>query len=567
MPSRSKTAPKSIHVSPVPDDIIPRAAAAFLENAQSAAGQGLSGEESVWLQAALMLRPQWKEATLQLIDTRIRRGEHAQAIELAAALVEREPQDPRALWHLGYALQLTGRHVDSMPYYARAYAIDKSVPTLLNNFAVAMEMDGRESEALSMLEEAVALNANDLEAWTNLTRIYTKRMELEHALAAGRRAVQIAPAYALGQSNYSLALKEAQRWQEATQAAAVATDAAPGFARFPFNLSILDLVQRNYARGWDGFEARWEGSDELSGTSPNFPVPRWNGESLRGKTLLLWGEQGFGDALQFSRFVPMLAKQVQAHGGKLVWAAFSALHPLMARSAPKGVECITHDTVLPPFHFHFPLLSLPRHFEIDESSIPARRGYLSADPELVERWSAQIADKRLRVGLVWSGSLSHQRNAFRRVGIERLAKALGTVEEVAFFSLQKDADADISAAQSNGLRITDHTSEFASFDDTAGFIESLDLVITVCTSVAHLAGALGKPTWVLLDVNPHWVWQLDRADSPWYPSATLYRQKHFAQWEPVLEEVAHDLAALAARHARSPAPKRRVGKKTAEQGV
>ncbi|CDY76601.1 FOG: TPR repeat [Caballeronia glathei] len=237
----------------------------------------------------------------------------------------------------------------------------------------------------------------------------------------------------------------------------------------------------------------------------------------------------------------------------------------MARMAPKNVECIAHDAELPPFDFHFPLLSLPLHFNIDDDSIPAKRSYLTADVERAAQWRAQSqAGKHLRVGLVWSGGVTHQRNLFRSVGIDRYAKPFGALDNVAFFSLQKGAENDVAAAKASGFDITDHTGQFENFDDTAAFIDLLDLVITVCTSMAHLAATLGKPTWVLLDVNPHWVWQLERADSPWYPTVVLYRQKDFARWEPVFEALTDDLSALAAKHASAAAPRPRTAKKFAE---
>jgi len=232
---------------------------AYLSNAQSAAARGLPAEQAVWLQAALMLEPGLVEASLQLIDAMLRRGAIGEAIALAANLVEREPQHARALGHLGYALQLAGRHAEAIPLYRRAYALDKAVPTLRNNLAVALEITGHDDEALALLEEAVAVNAGDIEAWTNLSRIYPRRLDLARAIAAGERAVQIDPSNALAQSNYSLALKEAQRWDAATGAATAAAEASPHAPRFPFNQSLLDLLQRNYTRGWAGFEARWEG--------------------------------------------------------------------------------------------------------------------------------------------------------------------------------------------------------------------------------------------------------------------------------------------------------------------
>jgi tetratricopeptide (TPR) repeat protein len=323
-------------IGAVQDTIIPRALNAFIDQARSANAQGNQVERAVWLQAALMLQSDRPEIGLELIDSMLKQNRIGDGIQLAAQLVDRHPQHALALWHLGYALQLANRHADAISFYERAHGINPAVPTLRNNLAVAYEITGSEGKALTMLEEAVAANAQDMEAWTNLSRVYPRHRELERALAAGKRSVEINPSNSLALSNYSLALKEAQRWPEATEAAETAVNIAPGMPRLPFNLSILDLVQGNYARGWANFESRWDGSSELRNSHPDFPVPRWNGEALRGKTLLLWGEQGFGDALQFSRFVPMLAKKVHAQGGTLVWAAFKAVHPLMARMAPKG---------------------------------------------------------------------------------------------------------------------------------------------------------------------------------------------------------------------------------------
>lgn len=545
-------------------DIMARIIPAFLQHADSMNAQGLQAERAIWLQATLMMQPELVEANLSLVDALLKQSRLNDAIQLASQVVERNPQNAHALWHLGYALQLQARHADAIPFYERAHAIDANVPTLRNNLAVAYELTARDSESLALLEEAVAANPSDIEAWTNLCRIYPRRRELEHALAAGKRAVQLDPSNVSALSNYSLTLKEAQRWTEATEHAQAAANNAPTIARFPFNLSILDLVQGNYARGWENFESRWNGSGELRNTHPTFTVPRWDGEPLRGKTVLLWGEQGFGDVLQFCRFVPMLAKQIQAQGGTLVWAAFAGVHALVARTAPKNVECLPHTAALPHFDYHFPLLSLPKHFAIDEATIPAKKAYLSADADRAAAWRAESAgDKRLRVGIAWSGSAGHQRNMFRSVGIERYANALGGIGNIAFFSLQKGATGELSEARKGGFEIVDRTGQFETFDDTAAFIESLDLVITVCTSIAHLAASLGKPTWVLLDTNPHWVWQLDRTDSPWYPTATLYRQKHFLQWEPVMQDIARDLAAMAARHG-APVARKRVTKKAAD---
>lgn len=246
-----------------------------------------------------------------------------------------------------------------------------------------------------------------------------------------------------------------------------------------------------------------------------------------------------GDLLQFCRYIPPLAERVHREGGRIVLVR-SLGGCVDGYSAGGGIE------TLPPFDYEVPLLSLSFLFDTREATIPSASGYLRPDSAAATAWRQRLArEKRLKVGLSWTGSLDHLRNPFRKVRWERYASYFGGIEGVAFYSLQHGAAADVAAARAAGLDMADYTSELSTFDDTAAFVSALDLVITVCTSVAHLGGALGQRTWVLLDVNPHWMWLLDRRDSPWYPSATLYRQPHFAQWDPVFEQVSADLTALA----------------------
>jgi ADP-heptose:LPS heptosyltransferase len=194
-------------------------------------------------------------------------------------------------------------------------------------------------------------------------------------------------------------------------------------------------------------------------------------------------------------------------------------------------------------------MSVPATLGLREETIPSTP-YLIADEAQAAFWKARLAgEKRLKVGLVWTGRPTYQRNAFRRVGWERYADHLKQIPGVAFYSLQKDAATDVAAARAAGLHMEDFTDELHTFDDTAAFLGALDLVITICTSVVHLSGALGRPTWALLDVKPGWHWQLHRNDSVWYPTTTLYRQPAFAQWEPVMQRIAEDLKQLAHRHA------------------
>ncbi|OLL33659.1 hypothetical protein BTH42_00910 [Burkholderia sp. SRS-W-2-2016] len=521
-----------------------------LRDAVAARASGATAHEASCLEAAARLQP-LDAASLDALGAALLAQQRVeQAIELAELVAQLDPHSALAHFRVGYALQMANRHADAIAPYRRALALDAALPQLRNNLASALMLTGGElDEQLALLESAVRDTPQDGNAWINLANAYRRKPDLPRALDAGAQAVQHAPQSPLAYNNYALTLREAQRWDEAEQAATAACELAPHAPTMRSNLGMLQLVRGNYAQGWPSHEARWEGSQELGGNRPVLPAPTWRGESLAGKTLLVWGEQGMGDLLQFCRYIPLLAERVHRDGGRLLWNSFPQMGGLLARSLAAHVDGYSAgggvDT-LPPMDYEIPLLSLPLIFDTREDTIPAASPYLFADPAACEAWRQRLAgDPGLKVGLTWTGSRGHQRNPFRSVGWQRYARHFAGIEGVTFYSLQPDATDDVTAARAAGLPMIDHTASLASFDDTAAFVSALDLVITVCTSVAHLSGALGQRSWVLLDVNPHWVWLLERSDSPWYPSATLYRQPGFGEWEPALEAVARDLRALA----------------------
>ncbi|WP_343668833.1 hypothetical protein [Paraburkholderia heleia] len=473
-----------------------------------------------------------------------------EAVRLSAAIARLLPKRAAAWFAAGLALQFANRHAEAVEPYRHALGIARTFPNLRNNLATAlMQINFGDREILPLLEETVAEEPDNVNAWINLARVFLTDTDAARALHASRRALELAPQNPLALNNHAMACKEAQQWDEAERAARAACQYAPNDASLRLNLSMTQLLRGNYIEGWPGHEMRWQGSSELSAGRPAFPKPEWRGEPLAGRTLLVWGEQGMGDLLQFCRYVPVLAGRVHREGGRLVWNSFPQMGALLARSL--GSHCDLYCAGgpvdnLPPYDCEVSLLSLPLIFGTEEATIPAPTGYLKADPVAAARWRARLAgERRLKVGLAWTGSLTHKRNPFRRVGLERYTRHFGGIEGVTFYSLQPGAQHDIAAAREAGFEVTDFSGEWKTFDDTAAFVDALDLVISVCTSSAHLAGALGKRAWVLLDVNPHWVWLLERRDSPWYRDTQLYRQKTFKQWEPVLDEVSADLAALA----------------------
>ena len=535
---------------------------ALLRQAADAQARGEPAAHDLWLAAAAQLHAVDADALAQLTTTLVARQRTADALALAECAARAQPGAGTYFNH-GYALQMAGRHADAVASYRAALAIDAGRPSLRNNLAIALRLSGGDrAEEIALLDAAVTHDPKDVQAWINLVVARIATHDLDGALACAGRLAALAPDNALAMNNIAMAMKEAQRWDDAERCAARACELAPDDASYRFNLAIIQLVRGNYAAGWRGHEARWDGAGELRGRLPALPGPRWQGEPLAGKTLLVWGEQGLGDVLQFCRYVAPLAERVHREGGRLVWNTFPQVGTLMQRSlgahtdgfgAGGGVD------VLPAFDYEVPLIGLPLMLGMEASTLASSVPYLHADPDARDAWRARLAgDRRLKVGLVWTGSVGHQRNPFRRVGLERYADAFRGIDGVAFYSLQPGAQADVEAARAAGFAIEDFTAELTSFDDTAAFIGALDLVMTVCTSVAHLAGALGARTWVLLDVNPHWPWLLERTDSPWYPTATLYRQPAFGTWEPVMEAVSRDLRSLAALPGRLDQPARQA---------
>ncbi|MFT4063416.1 tetratricopeptide repeat protein [Paraburkholderia sp.] len=384
------------------------------------------------------------------------------------------------------------RHAEAIAPYRRALALDPALPQLRSNLAGALALTGSDlNEQLALLESAVRNTPDDGNAWINLANAYRRNLDLPRALEAGAQAVQCAPQSPLGYNNYALTLREAQRWDEAEQAATTACELAPGNPTMRSNLGMLRLVRGNYVQGWPSHEARWDGSLELGGNRPVMPAPTWRGEPLAGKTLLVWGEQGMGDVLQFSRYIPMLAGRVHREGGRVVWNSFPQMGALLARSLGAQVDSYSSGggvEALPPMDYEIPLLSLPLIFGTREETIPAALPYLFADAAACESWRRRLAGGRcLKVGLTWTGSRGHQRNPFRSVGWRRYAAHFADLGEVRFYSLQPGAADEVAAARAAGLRMID-------------------------------------------------------------PRVTLYRRPRFGEWEPPLEAVARDLRALAARN-------------------
>jgi hypothetical protein len=314
----------------------------------------------------------------------------------------------------------------------------------------------------------------------------------------------------------------------------------PNFALARWNRALFNLRRGNFRDGWPEYEARWE-VETLNTFKDKREIsqPLWLGTpSLEGATILLHAEQGLGDTLQFCRYVKPLADL----GARVILEVQAPLVGLLA-GLPGVSQIVARGESLPDFDYHCPLMSLPLAFETDLASIPGRHRYLTPDPTRVAEWAARLGPKtKPRVGLVWSGNPRHKNDHNRSIGFAAIAQLVS--DDCEFISLQKEVrEADRPALEAEP-RVLQFGAELGDFTDTAALCELLDVVITVDTSVAHLAGALGKDVRILLGGMVDWRWLDDRLDSPWYPTARLYRQQAGEGWDPVLERVKSDLDKL-----------------------
>ncbi|MEX3693358.1 tetratricopeptide repeat protein [Paraburkholderia sp. BR14263] len=528
----------------------PRNPRALVERARLAVRLGQDADAQMWFARAYEGINGFEDWIVDWIDVLLRLQDFDLAREVATTHCERASEHAGVWFRLGLAHQQARHHLQALDAYRHAQKLEPALPMLLNNIGAA-HLELREYfEARASLDRALRQDPDNALAWTNLATVLLKSDEIADSLVAAERACALAPNYPTALQTYSYALREHQQWDGALETAERALRLDPSNVSLVWTVAMLQLMRGDYANGWRNHEARWNGSPEMRDINPNLPVSKWNGEPLQGKTIMVWGEQGHGDVLQFVRFLPEIAARIRGEGGKLVYCCFASLMPLLERSFAGVADVVTpHDQrPLPAFDYHLPLCSVPLHLGTTMQDLPVRNSYLKADADKARDWKKRLGSgEKLKVGVAWTGSRTHQRNPNRSVQPAALAKALRDIPGVEYFSVQVDAGNEFQELVDNGLEITDYTQEFRSFDDTAAFVRNLDLVISVCTSVAHLAGGLGVPTWVLLDVNPHWVWMTGRNDSPWYPDVRLFRQREYRQWQPVLDDISSTLRELVNR--------------------
>ena len=513
----------------------PNVADAYYNRAVALGGLKRLEEALESYERAIALKPDHADAHYNrgVVLTELDRVE--QALESYDRVIALMPNGAEAHNNRGIALSRLQRYVEALASYERAIALKPDYARAYNNRGVALVELDRSAEALESYDRAIALRPDYAEAHNNRGIALGEFDRPAEALESYERAIALNPSYAEAFYNRGNALRDLHRHPEAVDSYKRALALKPDYASAHWNLADCHLLLGDFALGWLEYEWRWK-LEQRNSARRNFEQPLWLGaQTLEGRTILLHSELGLGDTLQFCRY----ATKVAALGAKVLLEVQPALLPLLADL--EGVtQAVARGAALPTFDCHCPLLSLPLAFKTDLSNIPADIPYLRSDAARVAAWRDRLGKKsKPRIGVVWSGSrlLMNDKRSMALAEMLPLVRDWGE-----WISLQKEVPETDVALLASRTDLRPFGGELKDFADTAALVELMDVVVTVDTSVAHVAGAMGKPVWIMLPLNQHdWRWMLDRNDSLWYPTARLFRQSANGDWASVISRVHEEL--------------------------
>jgi tetratricopeptide (TPR) repeat protein len=499
---------------------------------------------------AIILKPTYAEAFIargNVLMLQRRFKDALASFDKAAAL---QPANVEAITNRGNALHDMGRLEEALASFDRAIALRSDYAAAFCRRGNTLRELKRREEALASCDRAIALQTHYAEAYNERGLVLRDFGRLEEALANFDSAIALAPNYPIAFNNRGLVLQDLRRLEEALASfdRAIALDPAwePPF----FNRGMCKLLQGDMARGWPDYEYSRR-LKAFSSPRPRDDIPDWSGESLLGRAILVYSERGFGDVFQFSRYLPLLAER----GAAVTFLVPERLLRILG-SLPQPLRLATSIRPADPFDVQCPLVSLPYRMGTDLANIPSSTPYLSADRRRAESWLAKLGPDGFKIGICWQGGLN-ARLVGRSFSIRELYP-LAQVPNVRLISLQKDLGIEQLAELPAGMTVETLGDDFDvgadAFVDTAAVMENLDLIVTCDTSIAHLAGALARPTWVALRSVPEWRWMLDRSDSPWYPTMRLFRQRTLDDWSDVFSQMTAALEKLAPTTAASRLP-------------
>jgi tetratricopeptide (TPR) repeat protein len=557
-------------------DIEPDKAETFCDLATVMQSMGNKNSAADYYKKAIDINPKMFQAHYNLGNINAERGKIEESINAYKKAIEINPKFSPAYNNLGNVLKAGRRVAEALYMYQHAILVDPNYIPAYNNVGLILQDQGKSDEAIQIFEKALAMNPNFLEVSINLANAYKSKRRYSDAIELYKKVVKNNPKYAYAYNNlgltyqemgknelalyyYKQALKIApefadvlsnmgslhQKMGKLTEALKYyeqAIEKRPNYSQALFNVSTIHFLKGEYEKAWKYHEARLGFPDAVEREQRYLSVrkvPKWKGESLSGKTIFVYSEQGFGDSIQFSRYLPLLKSEKGA--SKVLFRPQSTLEELF-----RGSDLDTE--VLDPYlekdkfvyDFYIPLLSLPYHFKTTTQNVPKTKRYLKAKSEKVEEYKGKyFRNEKFKIGIAWQGFWHHSGDLQRSISLKMfLPVFLGSTQ---IYSLQKGPGEDQLLGLPDSYGAVELGKTFKDFFDTAAAIENLDLVIAVDTAVAHLAAALGKKTWILLPPIPDWRWRLEGSKSVWYDSVRLFRKKEEGSWKDLFEEVASAL--------------------------
>lgn len=491
-------------------------------------------EAEAQLRKATELNPEYYSAWNTLGHCLIKQKRYDEAETALKRALELKPDYAFAFLNLGLAYTQQHRMEEAEDAFRKSIGIEPNQPRAYSNLSVILMHTGRLDEAEEVLKKAIELAPNEAQAYGNLSAVLLRKHQLDEAEKVLHDGIKAAPESSVPYSNLGYILMNKKTLAAADKAFLKAISLSPTAAMAHFNRAQLLLMQRQFKEGWDEYEYRIGiGQKKHFHEVPPHRV-RWTGEELKGKTLYVYSDQGAGDNIQFSRYLQPLAEQ----GARVLYVPNKSLIDLL-RLQDSPVEILTEakEAEAENYDFHTPLSSIPRWIGADDSNVPYTDSYLKADPEAVKAAKERYFDNDdFKVAIAWQGNPSHVRDWERSVKLERFLP-LQDVPGVKLYSFQKGTGEEaLEDVDLPGLG-----ADFDSFADTAAALANVDLVISIDSALAHLGGAMGIPTWVLVTCLPDWRWFLDEDVSSWYESVRIFRQPTAGDWDAVFEEVTEQL--------------------------
>ena len=470
-----------------------------------------------------------------------RQGKYREALGFLNRSVETDPNVSKFYNTIGVVYEGLGEIDKAINAYEQAISLEPDNAEAHHNMSIALQSKGDFQTAARIVSKAICIRPDWAEAHNTFGYISRILRNYDIAEENFRKAIELKPDYAEAHNQLGVVLNSTGRFKEALECYDRAISCDADYAEAHWNRALVLLLTGRFIEGWKEYEWRKDPSLRMLLYPHELEGPKWDGSNFVGKTLFVHYEQGMGDTLHFVRYLPM----VKERGGRLILEIRSPLRDLLHdfSCVDEIIDASSQHKPNVDYDYHVSLMDLPGIFETTEASIPSNVPYIHSDKSKVEFWRSRICKDTFKIGIVWSGSPTYMRNETRSCMLEDFA-GIAAIDGVSLYSLQKGDPVSQIEANQRIIPIEDLGSHFTDFTDTAAAIENMDLIISVDTSVLHLAGAMGKPVWGLICAWPAWRWHLERTDNPWYPTMKLFRQKHRRQWDDVFACVEDELRKL-----------------------